>query len=224
MVRYERNFPVFTKEEFAKIQNTVVCVVGCGGLGGYVIEMLARVGIGGLRLIDGDVFETSNLNRQLLSNEENLEMPKAMVAEIRVKLINSTVTVKSFHSVLDTDNGLNLLGNADIAIDALDTISSRLILQNICLQKNIPLIHGAIAGWVGQITTIFPRDNTLSKLYCEKGENSLPHMGNPSFSPAMVASVQVSECLKVIAKKDCLLRNKVLHIDLLSNEFFTSII
>lgn len=221
MSRYERNFPAFSVNDFERIQNASVCVVGCGGLGGYIIEMLARVGIGSLTLIDGDVFEESNLNRQLYSTEKNLGDPKAKVAAARVKAINNTVETLYYHTFIDEENGLSLIGNCQLVIDALDNVPSRLTLQSLCKEKNIPLIHGAIGGWFAQITTVFPEDNTLSRLYSTETDYDSKALGNPSFTPALAASLEVSECLKVITEKEDLLRNRLLYIDLLSNDFFT---
>ncbi|MGL4607348.1 MAG: HesA/MoeB/ThiF family protein [Eubacteriaceae bacterium] len=221
MSRYERNFPAFSEDDFNKIQNATIAVVGCGGLGGYVIEMLTRVGVGSLRLIDGDIFESSNLNRQLLSSEKNLGISKAAVGKERVSVINSEVSVEAFHAFLKEENGLALLKNSDLVIDALDNVPSRFVLQTLCLKKNIPLVHGAIGGWFGQVTTIFPGDDTLSKIYSKEKKYDSKASGNPSFTPGLVASIQVSEALKIITGKEDLLRKELLYIDLLSNDFFT---
>ncbi|MBK5243789.1 MAG: HesA/MoeB/ThiF family protein [Eubacteriaceae bacterium] len=221
MLRYQRNFPAFSAKDFERIQNVSVCVVGCGGLGGYIIEMLARVGIGSLTLIDGDVFEESNLNRQLFSTEKNLGAQKSKVAAARVKAINKNVKAHYYHAFIQEENGLSLIGDCDIVVDALDNIPSRLTLQKLCKEKKIPLIHGAIGGWFAQITTVYPEDDTLSRLYFNEMDYDSKSQGNPAFTPALAASLQVSECLKVITGKEDILRNKLLYIDLLSNNFFT---
>lgn len=221
MSRYERNFPAFSQEDFESIQNASVCVVGCGGLGGYIIEMLARIGVGSLTMIDGDVFEKSNQNRQLFSTEKNLGTSKAKAAAARVKLINKEIHTIYHYTFLNEDNGALLIGNANLVIDALDNVPTRMIVQTLCKQKNIPLIHGAIGGWFAQVTTVFPEDDTLSRLYAGEKEYDSKSLGNPSFTPALAASLQVSEALKVITGKTEILRNKLLYIDLMSNDFFT---
>ena len=221
MSRYERNFPAFSQADFERIQSASICVVGCGGLGGYIIEMLARIGIGSLTLIDGDVFEESNQNRQIFSTEKNLGTPKAKAAAARVKLINKEVNVTYYHDFLDEENGAALIGDVNLVIDALDNVPARMIVQTLCKQKSIPLIHGAIGGWFAQVTTVFPEDDTLSRLYAGEKEYDSKALGNPSFTPALAASLEVSEALKVITGKEDILRNKLLYIDLLSNDFFT---
>jgi molybdopterin/thiamine biosynthesis adenylyltransferase len=221
MSRYERNFPAFSQEDFALIKKSSVCVIGCGGLGGYIIEMLARIGIGSLTLIDGDVFEVSNQNRQIFSTEKNLGTPKAKAAAARVKLINNEVETAYYHSFINEENGSKLIGKASLVMDALDNVPARLLTQRLCKQKGIPMVHGAIGGWFAQLTTVFPDDDTISRLYSGEKDYDSKALGNPSFTPALAASIQVSEALKVITGKGNLLRNKLLYIDLLTNDFFT---
>jgi len=94
------------------------------------------------------------------------------------------------------------------------------VLEQACESASIVLVHGAIAGWYGQIMTIYPGDQMLEKLYKNKeGRGVEVELGNPSFTPATIASIQVSEALKVIVGHDDLLRHKVLMIDLLANEY-----
>lgn len=87
--RYLRNFDALTEEEFRALRAGRVLVVGCGGLGGHLIELLARLGVGSLTVVDGDVFEETNLNRQLLSTEALLGCSKAQAAADRVRAVNS---------------------------------------------------------------------------------------------------------------------------------------
>lgn len=220
--RYERNIGMLSIEEMESLRKRRVCVVGCGGLGGYIIEMLARLGIGYLTVLDGDVFEASNLNRQLYSDESNLGKSKAVEAKERVALINSGVVVEAHIMILTEDNAPEILSGHDVVIDAVDSIAARCMLQEACEKAGIPFIHGAIAGWYGQVTTIYPGDRTLDILYAqgtrkEKGIEKL--LGNPSFTPALVASIEVSEALKVLLGRGETLRKRVLYIDTLAQEY-----
>lgn len=219
MGRYDRN-GIFSKKDMDKIQAAHVAVIGSGGLGGYIIEMLARVGIGQMTIVDGDVFDETNLNRQILSTMNNLGQAKAMEAKKHMAAINPDVKVHAFHAYMEADNVSSLLANVDLVVDGLDSIGGRLILQSFCEEAQIPLVHGAIAGWYGQVTTIFPGDRTLDRLYKDASDRGLEdELGNPSFTPATIASIQVSEALKVITGKEEVLRKKILMIDLLDNEF-----
>ncbi|MGL6105654.1 HesA/MoeB/ThiF family protein [Romboutsia sp.] len=216
--RYIRNMNMLNEEESQKLKTYKVCVVGCGGLGGYIIEMLGRIGITYITAIDGDIFEESNLNRQLLSDELSIGKNKAEVAKERMTKVNSEVYINVINQPLEDMNGTEILKNHNVVIDALDNVETRLIIQKICKKLNIPLVHGAISGWYGQVCTIFPGDDTLNLIY---KHNKRPNnkLGNPSFTPATVASIQVSEAIKLLLNKGENLRNKLLLIDLLNNDY-----
>ena len=154
--RYLRNMKALSEEDMKKLYNSKVCVVGCGGLGGYIIEMLARIGVGHITAIDGDVFDETNLNRQLLSNTENIGFNKAEEAKKRMKLVNPHVTINAIITMLDESNAVDLLKGHDVVVDALDNIKSRKLIQKYSSKLNIPMVHGAIAGFYGQVTTIYP--------------------------------------------------------------------
>lgn len=220
--RYERNIGMLSLEEMEKVRASSVCVIGCGGLGGYIIEFLARLGVGKITAVDGDVFDETNLNRQLLSYPGNIGTGKAGAAEARVNLINPDVSVYPLNVFLDEKNADEIVHGHDVVIDALDSIGARLVLQEACKREEIPLVHGAIAGWYGQVSTIFPGDDTLRLLYPENAGNSKgieKQLGNPSFTPALVASIESGEVLKVIIGRGSLLRNRILRIDLLEQEY-----
>ncbi|SES96549.1 Molybdopterin or thiamine biosynthesis adenylyltransferase [Natronincola peptidivorans] len=221
MKRYERNMQMLSLEENEKLKEYKVCVIGCGGLGGYVIEMLGRLGIGFITAVDGDEFEASNLNRQLFANEEVLGKSKATTAKERMAIVNSLIHVNAITSRLTSENSEEILTGHDIVVDALDNIESRFVLQEACEKLKIPMVHGAIAGWYGQITTIFPGDNTLQKIYTKKDMKGVEkELGNPSFTPALVASIQVSEVVKLLIGRGELLRNKILFINTLDTDYY----
>ncbi len=211
---------MLSKEENESLRGFKVVVVGCGGLGGYIIEMLARLGIGTITMVDGDVFEVSNLNRQLLSSPQNLGTGKAAVAKARVNTINPDVNAIAINELLTEDNAGAILTGHHIVCDALDNLKTRRLLQKHCERLKIPMVLGAIAGWYAQVSTIMPGDGTIDKIFppeLEKGAET--YFGNPSFTPAMAASIQVAEVLKVLLKRGNILQNKVLAIDLLEQTY-----
>lgn len=218
--RYSRNIGTLTEEENNKLKKFTVCVVGCGGLGGYIIEMLGRLGIGSLIAVDGDVFEESNLNRQILSMVNLMGKSKALAAKERMNSVNPEVFIEALQKRLTMENGKAIMKDADIVVDALDSIESRLILESLCEELNIPLVHGAIGGWYGQVTTVLPGDKTLSRIYSNKGLTGIEKkLGNPSFTPALAASIEVSEVIKLIIGRGELLSNKVLFVDMLDQDY-----
>lgn len=215
-MRYSRNIPALSEAECALLRTKTVAVIGCGGLGGYLIEFLARLGIGSIRCVDGDTFQESNLNRQLLSTVSLLGVNKAEAAADRVKAINPDVQVTAIPVFLDADNAEDLIKDCDAVFDGLDNIHSRRILAQACRSEKIPYIYGAIAGWVAQAAIYMPEDNWIEKLYPEdvviKDKSAL------SFIPALCAAMQVSLCTKVLTGR-AVQTGKLHYADLLYEEY-----
>jgi molybdopterin/thiamine biosynthesis adenylyltransferase len=218
--RYARNLGTVGVEGQARLLRATVGVVGLGGLGGYVVEALARMGVGTLILIDGDVFEEHNLNRQLFGTLENLGVKKAQAACARVARVNAAVEPICHARTLTRENLPELLDGADVVVDALDRLPTRLMLQDGVQDLDIPLVHGTIAGFLGQVTTIFPGDSGLHALYGD-GE-ALPdqgletELGTPAATPMAVAAWEAQEVVKLLTEQGEPLRNRLLMIDMAS--------
>ncbi len=218
--RYSRNMKMLSERENMLIRKSCVAVVGCGGLGGGIIEMLGRLGVGHIIAVDGDVFEISNLNRQLLSHTENLGTSKAQAAVERMRLVNPEIKVTAVKERINLENGRKLLAGTNVIVDAVDRINTRMMLQDLAEEMNTPLVHGAIGGWYGQVMTVMPGDKTLNLIYGGESTQGIEkELGNPSFTPAMVGSIQVSEVVKLLIKRGGLLRHKMLYIDLYEQDF-----
>jgi molybdopterin-synthase adenylyltransferase len=209
--RYERNIGTLGRDGQIKLLDSCVGVCGLGGLGGYIAEMLARFGVGRLILVDGDVFSENNLNRQALATEADLGRPKVEVAAEKLALINSSVEVSIHHSFLRSGDATRIFSSADLVVDALDTVSCRLDLEEACRQLGIPLVHGAIAGNCGQVMTVFPDDPGLKCLYTEGGDKGVETSeGNPPTTPALVAALEVQEAIKALCGGELLSRGFLL--------------
>ncbi|MCP4670691.1 MAG: HesA/MoeB/ThiF family protein [Desulfobacula sp.] len=221
--RYDRNFNTLSNDDQKKLGFSRVAVIGLGGLGGGVCEMLARIGVGHLTLIDGDSFEPSNLNRQLLSQENLMGVPKAKVAKNRINSVNSEVNVEYFVEYLDESNMYDKIKTSDLVVDCLDTIDTRFILQDAANKASIPIVSGAIAGMTGQVTSIFPGDAGYRLIYgddTDKQSRGVETMtGNIGCCAIFVAALQSSEVLKILLNRKDLLRNKLLISDLWTNTF-----
>jgi molybdopterin/thiamine biosynthesis adenylyltransferase len=219
--RYQRNRQAISVADQLTLFRSRVAVIGCGGLGGYVIEELARLGVGTLIAIDPDVFEEHNLNRQLLSSPATLGRAKVAAAAARVAEINPAVALVPVHDAYTPENGEELLSGSHVIVDALDSIQARLDLARTCTQLGIPMVHGAIGGWYGQVATQFPGDDTLQKLYSRwvEGKGIEQKLGNPSFTPALVASIEVAEVCKILLGQGEPLRHRKLSINLLDGIF-----
>ncbi|MBQ6453013.1 MAG: HesA/MoeB/ThiF family protein [Coriobacteriales bacterium] len=214
--RYSRNVQALSPQECETLQGKRVCVVGCGGLGGYCLEQLARIGVGHLVAIDSDVFEPSNLNRQILASEATLGQPQVAAARERLALVNPEVSVETHQVRLDSGNAGELIAGCDCVIDALDNRPSRIDLAHACQEAGIPLVYGAIGGWFGQVCTVFPGDVSFIDIYgSTEGQGIQKQEGNLPFTAAVTASFQVAECVKVLLDKPDLLRNRLLMIETL---------
>jgi molybdopterin/thiamine biosynthesis adenylyltransferase len=209
-------------EENDKLKQFKVCVIGCGGLGGHVIEALGRIGIGQITAVDGDVFDESNLNRQLLASEDVIGISKAVTAKARMQKVNSDVSVVAISEYVNENNCEKILKGHDIVIDALDNIQTRILIEKETQRLEIPLVHGAIAGWYGQVSVIMPGKPFYGKIYNENVNKGIEtELGNLPFTAAVTASVQAAEAIKVLLKKEDTLSGKLLTIDLLSQEYET---
>jgi len=216
--RYHRNLGAISPSEQRRLLQSRVAIIGAGGLGGTVLELLARMGIGELMIADKDIIGDSNLNRQILSKETNLGQSKAEVAVKRVKEINSSIEITGHSVFINPDNVEKIIEDAEVVVDALDNLPSRFVLQKACRDLEIPLVHGAIAGFNGQLTTIFPEDKGLELIYGT--DRDLPEHGSevewgaPSMIPAIIASLEAQEAVKILLKRGKLFRNRLLYIDI----------
>ena len=194
--RYLRNLGAITEEDCQLLRQKKVLVVGCGGLGGYLIEYLSRIGIGVIRCVDGDVFDETNLNRQLLATVDKLGTSKAQAAADRIRAVNPQVAVEAHHCFLDEHNAPELISGCDAVLDALDNIPARKILADACNCVNIPYVYGAISGWVAQAGISLGNDGMIHKLYPEGVQ--IRSKSVLSFTPAFCAAVQTSLCVSYL--------------------------
>ena len=214
-----RSLDTVTEEELAVLKEKKVTVIGAGGLGGYVIEMLSRIGVGHIQVLDGDVFDETNLNRQLYSREDNLGKSKVEEVIERIGAVRSDIEVTGIHERFNEETGADHLAGSDVVMDCVDNIESRLELVKICEDLKIPMVHGAVGAWSGQVMTLMPGDKHLDLLY-DGMEAGPSRIGASSFIPANIASCQVAECIKLLTGKGELLTDRLKVIDLLANESF----
>ncbi len=221
--RFLRNYRAVSAEEQALLGESCVAVIGLGGLGGVVVEILARIGVGALTLVDGDRFEESNLNRQLMSTVGDLGDPKPEAAARRVKAVNPAVDLRVHSGFIDEGSVAPLLKDANVVIDCLDRISVRFAVEAAAKTAGKPMVSSAVAGAAGHVTTIFPEDEGLSLIYGEAGQaadtGSEIELGCLPQAVFLLASVEASEAVKIILGRQDLLRNRLLLVDLFGNTF-----
>lgn len=200
--RYERSVGTVGLEGQARLLESCAAVVGCGGLGGWIIEILARAGVGKLILADGDTFGENNLNRQLYAAEENLGEPKAEAAARRVRAVNSAVEVKALNFFLDEENCEAALDGADVVLDALDGNGARSVVFRACAKLGVPFVHGAIGGLYGETAVLRAGDVPPWELFGAGDKGEEVECGNPSFTPPFIASAQAAEAVRILTRGD----------------------
>jgi molybdopterin/thiamine biosynthesis adenylyltransferase len=216
--RYAKNLGTFGEDGQRRIRASSVAIVGAGGLGGFVFEILLRAGVGRIKIIDGDTFEASNLNRQLLSTTENMGRPKATEAAARARQINPDTIVVPIVERLTEANAEELIGGVDLVCDCIDSIKTRFIIERAAGRLCIPLVHAAVAGLVGHVMTISPGGKGLESIYGpeekapEKGDES--DLGNPPSSVCAVAALAAHEAINILTGKGNSLKDTLVRIDL----------
>ena len=198
--RYIRNLGALSEAECALLREKTVLVAGCGGLGGYLIEMLLRLGVGEIRAADGDRFEASNLNRQLLSAPGLLGREKAEIAAERAAAVNPDVRFAAVPEFVTEKNVGGLVRGCDAVLDALDNIASRRMLAQACRNAGVPLIHGAICGWTAQAAVVLPGDDLIEQIYPEGA--ALSSKASLSFTPPFCAALQTALCVRLLTGRE----------------------
>ena len=218
--RYIRNANSISEAETKRLHRMRVAIVGLGGLGGYVAELLARVGVGTIAGFDDDTVGKSNLNRQLFATEDALGLSKAEAAGRRIANVNSGTAFTARALRVTGENAEALIAGVDVIVDCCDNVETRLTLERAAEALGVPLVHGAIAGWYGQVGVCFPGDRLMSACYgAASGKGAEELLGNPSFTPACIASLEAAQTVKVLLGKQGVLRGRLLYVDLLDNTF-----
>lgn len=215
-LRYLKNLWGLQLAEQTRLCGSRVVVCGCGGLGGIVIQLLARAGVGQLRLVDGDVFCTTNLNRQLLSDTRQLARPKAQVAEETVRAINPLIEVTAYPRMATPANVTELLQGVDLVVDALDNLPTRFVLADAARALKVPFLHGAVAGWWGQLSTFLPESRQeLKTIYGGKSSREPQELSLGVLGPtaAAIGSLQALEAIRLLTGRSPAYADKLLYFD-----------
>ena len=205
-----------TAEQAERIRRMIVAVVGAGALGQMAAHQLVRGGFEKLILIDKDVLEYSNFNRQLYALDSTVNQSKAEVLKAGLLDIRPQADIKICKTFLDECNGRHLLSGADLLMDCVDDADTKVCLEKLAEELKIPLIHGAVEGWYGQVATIFPGDALLERLYMYPKKQEVS-----ALMPTVcaVAALQAGEALKLATGCGELLHQKVMFVDMLNSDF-----
>ncbi|MCJ7608769.1 HesA/MoeB/ThiF family protein [Candidatus Bathyarchaeota archaeon] len=181
-----------------KLRNARVTVAGSGGLGNPASLYLAAAGVGRITLIDNDCYELSNLNRQILSCEQDIGRPKVDAAKEKLCALNSTIQVNTQNKTIKADNVDALIKDSDVVIDAMDNWATRYILNKACIDNRIPLVHAGIQGLSGQITTIIPGKGPCLQCLIPKPPPEVRPFPVLGATAGLFATLQVMEAIKLI--------------------------
>lgn len=245
--RYRRNLGSITEAEQRALSQARVLVAGCGGIGGFVAELLARLGVGVLRIVDDDAFDPTNLNRQLFATRTSIGAGKAACAATRLAEIDPGIAIEAIDRRLDAESAPTLVEDAACAIDALDSLEARAQLARACETAGIPLVHGAVSGWAGRVCCIAPLDGAAGFLFGDDGKMRPPDEGDPAATVrpadphrldsayeqalrdagtlgpacACAASIMAAEAVKILLAREGALFGQLLSFNLLSGTFGT---
>lgn len=208
---FSKNIPTISEAQQKMLTESTVAVIGCGGLGGFVCEYLVRAGVGNVIAVDGDAFNVTNLNRQLLADKTTLGKNKAKAARERALSINPDVNFLAHGIDLSKENGEELLKNADLVIDALDSGEARIMLEKICKDLNLTMIHGAINAQMLHVAVIEPGRDLMKKLF--ENRSSEPS-STLSFVPGICAGIEVAEAVRILTGEGSELKDQMLIGDL----------
>ncbi len=214
-LRYARNRNTIGLDAQRRLLEARVAILGCGGLGGHVAEMLTRIGVGHLSLVDPDAFDEHNLNRQNFATPDVLGVEKVRVLKRQLSTINPMVQIRPITRRFDPQEDMPLIEDATVVIDALDDPALKLSLAEACRDRALPFVHGAIAGMDGQIAV----NATLEHLYRDGGHGAEDAAGNLPFTATFVAAIQAAEAVKLITGLGESLEGEVLITDLLYDDF-----
>ncbi len=194
--------PEIGEEGHAQLEDSRVLIIGCGALGTNVLSLLGRAGVGDITIIDRDVVELSNLQRQSIFDESDLGRPKAQAAAEHFQKINSSIDVQAVVCDVGPECIKELLDGVDLVLDATDNMETRFAVNDACVALGIPWIYAGVVGTSGMVFVVLPEGPCLRCLFAsEPAPGSLPtcnEVGIVNTLPSAVASIEVTEAYKIL--------------------------
>ncbi len=189
------------------LRNSSATVIGCGALGCVTAQLLARAGLGKIRIVDRDIVEIENLQRQILFEENDIGTPKAIAAVEKLKKINSEVQIEALVKDLNPSNAEKIFENANIVLDGTDNMETRYLINDTCVKKEIPWVYGGAVSTYGMSLNILPKKTACLVCafpYMPKA-GSLPTcdtVGVLNTVPTVIGSIQATEAMKILLKRE----------------------
>jgi molybdopterin/thiamine biosynthesis adenylyltransferase len=213
LTRYHRQLkiPDFGKKSQKKLIDSHIAIVGIGGLGCASATYLAAAGVGRITIIDFDVVEMSNLNRQVLYWEDEIGEKKVFVAQRKLAKLNPHAEIIPICDKVTEKNVSELIDGVQIVLDGLDNFSTRLVVNSACVRHKIPFIHGGVSRFRGLVTTILPGETACLACLYPEGSPGGEGLGVLGFIPAVIANLQALEAIKLLIGQGSSLAGKVLR-------------
>ncbi len=206
--RYKRQMMLFGDDGQERLKKAHIFIAGAGGLGSPISIYLAVAGVGTITIVDMDVVDQTNLNRQILHFDRDVGKKKTASAEEKLQALNPDITVNAIDVKIDESNAVKLVGKADGIVDAMDNYPTRYLLNDVAIAKEIPLFHGGIRGFYGQATTIIPGITPCLKCIFPKAppKEVFPVVG---VTPGIIGTIQANEVIKYLTGCGELLTNRL---------------
>ena len=198
--RYARQILTFGEEGQERLKSASVLVAGAGGLGTVISLYLAAAGIGHLRIIDCDVVEPSNLNRQILHWSGDIGRPKTTSVADKLAALNPLIRIEAISERITEDSVDGIARGCDLIVDAMDNVPTRHLLNRAAVAQIIPFVHGAVRGFFGQATTVIPGKGPCLRCFFPE---STPREVFPIVGAAcgVIGSIEVAETIKLLTGK-----------------------
>jgi molybdopterin-synthase adenylyltransferase len=223
--RYSRQviFPEIGEAGQQKLGRSSAVIIGCGALGTVIASTLVRAGVGKIRIIDRDFIEYHNLQRQILFDENDIELrlPKAIAAERHLKTINSSIQIEGIVSDVNYTNIEDLVAGFDVILDGLDNLETRYLVNDVALKKNIPWIYGAAVSSLGMSLTVVPHKTPCLQCFSSYTTGSLMTCDTSGVigpAPLVIGALQSVEALKILVGSEDINRS-LLSIDIWNNDY-----
>ena len=203
-----------------KLLNATVGIVGMGGLGCPAAQSLLAAGIGRLRIIDGDKVELSNLHRQPLYGPEDVGRLKVQTAKEKLEKLNESAVVETMDVFFNADNGLDLIRDTDIVIDATDNIHTRLLIDRFSKEAGVPMVYGGLYRYEGQVAVLNANGYSgYGELFPEppSGGDTCADAGVLGMLPGIIGNIQALETVKLIVGIEPNLIGKLLVYDAMNH-------
>ena len=216
---FTRHLPLIGEDGLKKLLNSTVLVAGAGGLGTVVLQILVRSGVGKIYLIDHGIVDEPDLNRQILYNRTHLGKAKVEVVSEELRKIRDVEIIPQRETI---DENFKIPDEVDIVVDCLDNFYGKFLLNDLCVIANKPFVHAGISGFYGQVTIVIPGETLnlkemMRNVPLEK-TGGLPVIAT---APFILGTLEANEVIKFLTGKGVLLKNKILVVDLLYNDFQT---